>query len=165
MLRPPRISPLFPYPPLFHSAFLHAAPTDPPAPPPLPPPIHGERLALVPPERAEIETRALGQEVGMKVPDPGVASAGDFAVLVDVVGRRVHAGERFQVDDPHVLLPQERPGATQAVAARAHDLARAGHGLRLAHRATQRAELLDRDYPRPSRPQAPQPARPAGAPL
>src|SRR5207253_3830333 len=99
---------------------------------------------------AEIETRALGQEVGMKVPEPGVASAGDFAVLVDVVGRRVHAGERLQVDDPQVLLPEKRPGPTQAVAARAHDLARAVHGLRLAHGATERAELVDRDYRRPS---------------
>src|SRR2546430_12980838 len=86
----------------------------------------------------------------MKVPDPGVASAGDFAVLVDVVGRRVHAGELLQVDDPQVLLPEKRPDPTQAVAARAHDLARAVHGLRLAHGATERAELADRDYPRPS---------------
>src|SRR5438034_792049 len=64
---------------------LHDGPTDPTVPRHLSPPIHGERLALVPPERAELETRTLGQEVGMKVPEPGVASAGDCGVLVDCV--------------------------------------------------------------------------------
>src|SRR2546430_15755471 len=96
---------------------LRSAPPDLPPPLPLFPPIHGERLALVPPERAEIETRAPGQEAGMKVPEPGVASDGDFAALVDVVGRRVHAGARIQVYEPHALLPQERPGSNKAVAA------------------------------------------------
>src|SRR2546430_4953425 len=93
----------------------------------------------------------------MKVPEPGVPSTGDFAVLVDVVGRRVHAGERFQVDDPQVLLPEKRPGPTQAVAARAHDLARADHGPRLAHGATEPPELVDRAYPLADCSRPPQP--------
>src|SRR6266568_2042091 len=117
-------------------------------------PVDGERLALVPPERAEIEARAGGQQVGVKVAEPGVASAGDFAAVVDVVGRGIHAGERLQVDDPQRLLPQERPGAAQGVAARADDLTSAVHRFPLAHGTAQGAEVLngdrDGDQRRPS---------------
>src|SRR2546425_8907264 len=100
-------------------------------------PIDGERLALGPAECPEIEARAFGQQVGVKVTKPRVSATHDFTCLVDVVGRGVYAGERVQVDDPQVLSPEERPAAAQAVATRAHDLAQPVHGLRLAHRTTQ----------------------------
>src|SRR5207253_8118745 len=115
-------------------------------------PVDGEGLTLVAPERAEIEARACRQEIGVEVAEPGVATAGDFAVVVDVVRRGVHTGERLQVDDPQRLFPQERPGAALGVAARADDLTSAVHGLPLAHRTTQCAEVPDGDgdYRRPS---------------
>ncbi len=112
--------------------------------------VDRQRFARAPAQRTEVEARALGEEVGMVLAERGVAATDDFAPIADVVRRRVHSGERLQVDDPQVLLPEKRPGPTQGVAARAHDLARAVHGLRLAHGATQRAELVDRDYRRPS---------------
>src|SRR6266513_4779827 len=116
----------------------------------LPAPVDSEGLALVSAERAEIEARARRQEVGVEVAEASVSTAHDFAVVVDVVGRGVHAGERLQIDDPQILLPQERPRPAEAVAARAHDLTAPIHGLRLAHRATQRAKLANRNYRRPS---------------
>src|SRR6266699_2637068 len=124
----------------------------------LPAPVDSERLALVSAEGAEIEARARRQEVGVEVAEASVSTAHDFAVVVDVVGRGVHAGERLQIDDRQVLLPQERPRPAEAVAARAHDLTAPVHGLRLAHRATQRAELANRNYRRPSCLEAHRPA-------
>src|SRR2546422_11536392 len=96
-------------------------------------------ISLVPAERAQIETRVLGQQVGVNLTKPCVPATHDFTCRVDVVGRGVYAGERVQVDDPDLLLPEERPAAAQAVATRAHDLAQRVHRLRLAHRTTQRA--------------------------
>src|SRR5947208_15121898 len=133
-----------------HERMFRHRSTEPTVPRHLPPAIHGERLALVPSQRAEVEARALGQEVGMKVAEACVPATNDLAVLVDVVGRGVHTGERFQVYDSQILLPEERPGATQAVATRAHHLASPVHRLRLAHRAPQRAKLAHRNYRRPS---------------
>jgi len=111
----------------------------------LPAPVDGERLALIPPEGAEIEARAGGQQVGVEVAEPGIATARDLAGVVDVVRRGVHTGERLQVDDPQALFPQEGPGAAQRVAAGAHDLTPAIHGFPLAHGTTQGAEVVDRD--------------------
>src|SRR5438067_5007722 len=111
----------------------------------LPAPVDGERLALVSPQGAEIEARARGQQVGVKVAEPGVAAARDFAIVVDVVRRGVHAGERLQVDDPQGLFPQEGARAAQGVAARADDLTPAVHRFPLAHGTAQSAEVPDGD--------------------
>src|ERR1051325_37426 len=97
------------------------------------------------PARVECECRAGGKQVGVKVAEPGVAPARDLAVVVDVVGRGIHAGERLQVDDPQRLLPQERAGAAQGVAARADDLTAAVHRFPLAHGTAQGAEILNGD--------------------
>src|SRR5436309_5336941 len=113
-------------------------------------PVDRQRFACAPAQRTEVEARALGKEVGMVLAERGVAATDDIAPVANVVRRRVHAGERFQVYDSQILLPEERPGATQAVATRAHHLASPVHRLGLAHRAPQRAKLAHRDYRRPS---------------
>src|SRR2546422_1057078 len=125
---------------LCHAAAGAAVPCD------LPQPIDCERLALVAAERAEVEARALGQEVGMKVAKPGVPSAHDFSRLADVVRRAAHAAQGPQVGDPEVRRPQERPAPAQAVPAGSHDVPQPVHGFGLADRAAERAELLDRYF-------------------
>src|SRR2546423_13122453 len=111
----------------------------------LPAPVDGECLAFVSPERAEIEARTGRQQVGVEIAEPGIATASDLAVFVDVVRRGAHAGERLQVDDPQALFPQEGPRAAQRVAAGAHDLTPTVHGLPLADGTTQGAQVVDRD--------------------
>src|SRR5437870_11280757 len=68
-------------------------------------PVERQRLALVPPERAEIEAHALRQEERVKVAEPGVPATHDLAPLVDVVGGAVDADRRTEVGDPGALLP------------------------------------------------------------
>ena len=108
-------------------------------------PIDGERLALAPAERAEIEARAFGQEVRVEVAEAGVPAAHDVAHRVDIVGRGVHAGERVQIGDTDRLLPKEGPAPPGAVATRAGDVTQVVHRLGLAHGAAQGAKLLNRD--------------------
>src|SRR5690348_890736 len=129
----------------YEEGMLCGLPWDATVPGDLPLAIDGDRFAFVSAERAEIEARPLRQEVGVKNAEPGVAAAHDLAGVVDVVGRCVYARERLQVDDPQLRLPEERPRPPQTILARAHDLARPVHGLRLAHDAAQGAELVDRD--------------------
>src|SRR6266700_7625911 len=113
-------------------------------------PVERQRLALAPAERAEIDAGILGQQVGVKGPKARVTAAHDFSPLVDVVRGTVHADAWAQVDDPLPFRPDERPAAAQGVSAGSDDLAQAVHRLRLADVAAQRAELVDRDYRRPS---------------
>src|SRR2546427_312093 len=124
---------------LGHAVASAAVPRD------LPQPIDREGLALVPAERAEVEARALGQEVGVKVTEPGVPSAHDFSRLADVIRRAAHAAQGPQVGDAEVRRPQERPAPAQAVPARSHDVALPVDGFGLADGAAQRAEVLDRN--------------------
>src|SRR5437773_4904416 len=112
-------------------------------------PVEPQRLALIPAERAEIEARALGQQVGVKGAEARVSAAHDFALLIDVVRRAADAGAGLQVGDPRGLAPQERPAAAQGVPARAYHLSEPVHRLRLAEGAapSQRAQVADR-HPR-----------------
>src|SRR2546426_823691 len=99
-----------------------------------------------------VQRNACGRPVRVSVKPTAACAppAVAVAVLVNVLGRGVHAGERLQAYDPQTPLPEDRPGPPQAVAARAPPLAPPVHGLRLAHRATQRAKLANRNYRRPS---------------
>src|SRR5438876_1305595 len=113
-------------------------------------PVERQGLALVPSQGAEIEAEPLGQEERVKIAESGVSATNDLAPLVDVVGRAVDADRGTEVGDPRMLVPAERPAATQLVPTRAHYLPRAVHGLGLTDGAAQRAQLADRDYRRPS---------------
>ena len=108
-------------------------------------PVERQGLALVPSQGAEIEAEPLGQEERVKVAEPGVPATHDLAPLVDVVGGAVDADRRTEVGDPGALLPPKRPAATQPVATGPHDVTQPVHGLGLADRAAQRAQLADRD--------------------